>query len=219
VLKSVERNTMNCFNCNFEESCNGCIIKPQIEALGDFFARSNLIIEWHSTLIEEEYNPGSNCLLSHSEGEQEEEQQMTLGDCFTLFTKEENLDVLDGIHCSECREVQPSTKKIEIYRPPPVMVVQLKRFKEKDGAFVKIQNQVDFDLHSFSIAPFLADQGLAESLNISEHYDLYAMINHYGSLTYGHYVSVVKCRQDKGRWYQYDDNKAYLLGEDQVQEK
>lgn len=60
VLKAVERNTMNCFNCPFEDNCNGCIISPGDAVMEDFFARGNIIIEWHSSLIEEDYNSGSN---------------------------------------------------------------------------------------------------------------------------------------------------------------
>ena len=72
VLKAVQRNTMNCYNCSFEENCSGCIVPPGEEALVDFFARSNLIIEWHSSLIEEDYNPSSNFVIEHKEKEIEE---------------------------------------------------------------------------------------------------------------------------------------------------
>jgi len=41
------------------------------------------------------------------------------------------------------------------------------------------------------------------------------MINHYGNLSFGHYISVVKNFND-GKWYKYDDSTRSLIPEDQI---
>ena len=49
-------------------------------------------------------------------------------------------------------------------------------------------------------------------------YDLYAIINHYGTLHFGHYVSLVKNQQDS-KWYKYDDSARTPISEDSIQKE
>lgn len=42
------------------------------------------------------------------------------------------------------------------------------------------------------------------------------MINHYGNLSFGHYISVVKNYSD-GKWYKYDDSARIPIPEEQLQ--
>jgi hypothetical protein len=36
--------------------CSGCILSPGNEKIEDFFKKMHIAIEWHSILIEEDYN-------------------------------------------------------------------------------------------------------------------------------------------------------------------
>jgi ubiquitin C-terminal hydrolase len=49
-------------------------------------------------------------------------------------------------------------------------------------------------------------------------YDLYGIINHYGSLSFGHYISTIK-NFDENQWYQYDDSHRTQISEDQIQKE
>ena len=40
---------------------------------------------------------------------------------------------------------------------------------------------------------------------VSSQYDLHGIVNHYGTLGYGHYASFVKNYYDQ-TWYKYDDD-------------
>jgi len=51
-----------------------------------------------------------------------------------------------------------------------------------------------------------------KSLGSEPNYDLYGIINHYGSLTGGHYMSVVKNVQTN-EWFQYNDQKRSAVSE------
>ena len=53
------------------------------------------------------------------------------------------------------------------------------------------------------------------SQDVSCSYDLCAIVNHFGSLTYGHYVSVVKNPYDN-QWYKYDDQFRIPISENQI---
>lgn len=54
------------------------------------------------------------------------------------------------------------------------------------------------------IFPYIHNMELAAKLDISSKYDLTGFIIHTGTLTMGHYVSIVKNPFD-GKWYLYDD--------------
>ena len=43
-------------------------------------------------------------------------------------------------------------------------------------------------------------------------YDLYAVCNHYGSVSSGHYTATAKSRHT-GQWYFYDDDKVAFIPE------
>jgi hypothetical protein len=53
-------------------------------------------------------------------------------------------------------------------------------------------------------------------MGVDQRYDLYAMINHYGSLSFGHYISIVKSYSDN-KWYMYDDSTRTEIAEDKIQ--
>jgi hypothetical protein len=74
---------------------------------------------------------------------------------------------------------------------------------------------VEFPLYNLDLSTFVADQGHLESLGLDLHYDLYGVINHFGSLSYGHYTSTVK-NAAENRWYQYDDSHRTPISEDQI---
>ena len=46
-------------------------------------------------------------------------------------------------------------------------------------------------------------------------YDLHGMVNHYGTLGFGHYVSYTKNHNDS-KWYRYDDLYREEVTEDQL---
>lgn len=77
----------------------------------------------------------------------------------------------------------------------------------------KLQNLVDFPIRNFNASAFCTDtKFLKETFEIEPIYDLHGIVNHYGTLGFGHYVSFVKNQFD-GKWYKYDD-----LGREEVTE-
>jgi ubiquitin C-terminal hydrolase len=52
--------------------------------------------------------------------------------------------------------------------------------------------------------PYLADAKFLDQQEVSTQYDLFGIIYHFGSLSYGHYLSVVKNPFSK-KWFKYDD--------------
>jgi hypothetical protein len=56
VLKLVDRQGYSCSQCNWMQMCSGCLLPPTDDFIEDFFKKIHLAIEWHSSLIEEDYN-------------------------------------------------------------------------------------------------------------------------------------------------------------------
>jgi ubiquitin C-terminal hydrolase len=49
-------------------------------------------------------------------------------DCLRLFSKEERLTDNNKVFCRHCKAHRDSTKKLEIWKVPPIVLVHLKRY-------------------------------------------------------------------------------------------
>ena len=56
------------------------------------------------------------------EDDESRHKRLTLHSCLAAFTKEEQLDEM---YCSRCREHQAGTKRMDLWRLPPVLVIQV----------------------------------------------------------------------------------------------
>jgi ubiquitin C-terminal hydrolase len=59
---------------------------------------------------------------------------------------------------------------------------------------------VEFPLYNLDLSSFVSGQIPTGGEGIDLHYDLYGIVNHYGSLHFGHYTSIVKNFQEN-KWY------------------
>ncbi|CAH0490887.1 unnamed protein product [Peronospora farinosa] len=73
--------------------------------------------------------------------------------CLDAFTSEEKIS--EG-YCSSCRRHQEMTKKLEIWRLPPVMVVHLKRFQYTQTYRRKLGSLVEFPIHDLDLSTCVA---------------------------------------------------------------
>lgn len=86
-----------------------------------------------------------------------------------------------------------------------------------------MQNLVDFPVRNLDLTNFscfgASTEGQAfmrEQLRVDQAvYDLHGMVNHYGTLGFGHYVSYTKNHIDK-KWYRYDDLYREEVSEDSL---
>ncbi|KAM9294175.1 ubiquitin carboxyl-terminal hydrolase 21 [Gastrophryne carolinensis] len=134
--------------------------------------------------------------------------KVSLYDCFTLFTKEEELNSENAPICDRCRQRTKSTKKLSIQRFPRILVLHLNRFSTTRFSIKKCSVSVDFPVHRLSLKEFASEK--AES----PVYNLYALCNHSGSVHYGHYTA--SCKDPSG-WYAYNDSRVTPISESQLQ--
>ncbi|XP_061526827.1 ubiquitin carboxyl-terminal hydrolase 8 [Phycodurus eques] len=126
----------------------------------------------------------------------------SLQDCLRLFSKEERLTENNKVFCRHCRAHRDSTKKLEIWTVPPILLVHLKRFSYEGRWKQKLQTSVDFPLDALDLTQYVI--GPKQNLN---RYDLFGVSNHYGGLDGGHYTAYCK-NSLKQRWYKFDDHEV-----------
>uniref|UniRef100_A0A7N6AHV3 Ubiquitin carboxyl-terminal hydrolase 8 n=1 Tax=Anabas testudineus TaxID=64144 RepID=A0A7N6AHV3_ANATE len=126
----------------------------------------------------------------------------SLQDCLRLFSKEERLTDNNKVFCRHCKANRDSTKKLEIWKVPPIVLVHLKRFSYEGRWKQKLQTSVDFPLDNLDLSQYVI--GPKQNL---KRYSLYGVSNHYGGLDGGHYTAYCK-NAPKQRWYKFDDHEV-----------
>lgn len=126
----------------------------------------------------------------------------SLQDCLRLFSKEEKLTDNNKVFCRHCKAHRDSTKKLEVWKVPPILLVHLKRFSYEGRWKQKLQTSVDFPLDSLDLAQYV----IGPKQNLKK-YSLYGVSNHYGGLDGGHYTAYCK-NVHKQRWYKFDDHEV-----------
>ncbi|XP_071384948.1 ubiquitin carboxyl-terminal hydrolase 8 isoform X2 [Centroberyx affinis] len=126
----------------------------------------------------------------------------SLQDCLKLFSKEERLTDNNKVFCRHCKAHRDSTKKLEIWKVPPILLVHLKRFSYEGRWKQKLQTCVDFPLDSLDLSQYVI--GPRQSL---KRYSLFGVSNHYGGLDGGHYTAYCK-NSVKQRWFKFDDHEV-----------
>ncbi|KAK3579493.1 hypothetical protein CHS0354_028312 [Potamilus streckersoni] len=179
-----------------------------------------LVVEW-STVVKmrvvrydddpvEEHSTVHKVRLS-----QQQPTDISLDECFKLFTREEKLTGEDAWLCPHCGQQQQGTiKKFGLWSLPDVLVIHLKRFRQSGVRRTKLNNLIKFPLSALDMGKYVistenqleTDSDLETSLTGDQYvYDLYGICNHYGNMNGGHYTAFCKNPVD-GCWYQYDDH-------------
>ena len=106
---------------------------------------------------------------------------------FFKFTEPETLSTQEAWICPTCKEPRTASKELTIWRPPQILVIQLKRFSYSTYSREKIDKFVSFPIKGLDISKFCTDSKLLDQTQPI--YDLYAVIDHFGGLYGGHYTA------------------------------
>jgi ubiquitin C-terminal hydrolase len=149
----------------------------------------------------------STASISSSSSSAEEQQPPTLERCIELFCEAEQLEGENSWHCPRCAKAVPATKKLDLWKMPPVLIIHLKRFDSGSGsgtsnlrgARSKLNDMLAFPLEGLDLTRFVRSPQREPP-----DYDLFAVANHHGSLWGGHYTAYCRNRVTNG-WSQFDD--------------
>uniref|UniRef100_A0A182SEL0 ubiquitinyl hydrolase 1 n=1 Tax=Anopheles maculatus TaxID=74869 RepID=A0A182SEL0_9DIPT len=122
-------------------------------------ARSiQIAIDWDPTALHLRYQSTRERLWTVHESvsvcRKQQTEPVDLDHCLRAFTSEEKLE--QWYHCSHCKQKKPATKKLQIWKLPPILIVHLKRFNYVNGKWVKSQKVVNFPYEDFDPTPYLA---------------------------------------------------------------
>ena len=206
LLKVIDKTTKACEYCPWYRICTGCILDPNYKEYISIPKNCYLIVEWCRRVkfkrIKEE-NP--LLFLNHSSlnNKKDEEQNDTfkktsIYDCLDLFTEKE---IVENIYCENCASKTDFYKILKIERIPKYLIISLKRFKYTIMYKEKINSPIKFPLNIINLNKYL----LENSNESSKIYNLFAVVNHTGTLSIGHYNSIIKLDDT---WINFNDSKV-----------
>ena len=143
-------------------------------------------------------------------------KDINLYDCLNLFNSEEILDGDNEWYCNICKEHVDAVKKMDIYKSPYYLIIQLKRFKQdnEESSIFNIFNSsknttfIDFPTTNLDLSNYILSEN-----NKGSKYDLIGVINHYGGESFGHYTAYCLNRK---KWIEYNDESLSLINENKV---
>jgi ubiquitin C-terminal hydrolase len=129
------------------------------------------------------------------------EEGIKLSHCLNLFREGEKLTGDNSWYCSTCKKDVEALKKLEIWKLPDVLILHLKRFQVNarlGGLLEKVETPVDCPLE-IDMKEFVE---LAKYEKVDTEYELVGVIDHKGTINYGHYIASAKVDDV---WYNFDD--------------
>lgn len=138
------------------------------------------------------------------------QESVSLYRCLDAFLKEEPLGPDDMWYCPGCKTHRQASKKLDLWRLPEILVIHLKRFSYSRFMKNKLETYVDFPVDNLDLSTYITHKNGM----VSNHYMLYAVSNHYGSMGGGHYTAFVHHGGDQ--WYDFDDSRVSPIPEDKI---
>ena len=212
VLKMISKKTKSCVFCPWFKFCSGCIVDPHNMNYISVTHDVVIVTEWCRELYFKEIHFENRMLiLNHSSvsslslnnyNYESKNNKISLLECFKLFTEKEEIK---DIFCEKCNEKTTFKKSFEIERFPKYLVLALKRFKYTKIYKQKIDTLITFPTNELDLQSFSCKFQSYHPL-----FDLYAVVNHSGTLSGGHYSTILK---HNNNWFKYDD--SYVVENDE----
>jgi len=130
----------------------------------------------------------------------------TLIDCFDLYSEGETIEGENAWYNDKTKEKVNIQKKISFWSFPNILVIDLKRFNERNQ---KNQILVDFPIEELDLSKYVI--GYKKN---SYKYELFGVCNHGGGVSGGHYTSFVK--NANGKWYHFNDTSVTIVEHDKT---
>ena len=123
----------------------------------------------------------------------------------TNFSEPVKLDNYNSYYCEKCRNQHNNSKKFEIWNPPNVLIVCLKRFGFANRG-MKISSFVDFPVDTLDLTNYVQQTKVLTGRDKQVHYELSSVCCHHGNnLNYGHYTAYAKV---EGVWTHFNDSSV-----------
>ena len=185
---------------NNENNNNNIEEKKENKIINKEFGKENKI----NININENHLKSDNSYNINKESTNQINKNITLNDLFEILGEEELLDENNLWFCENCKKKQKAVKKLEIYKTPKILIIQIKRFNR----IRKLDTKVTFPIENLDINKYI----ISEDKNKNIKYDLFAVANHYGSLNFGHYTAICK-NSFNNKWYEFNDSYVSAIND------
>ena len=205
----------NCYLPYTEEKTLGEIISniPGIVDNSEYFNRESIDCKKNVFELESVWNINperrgllEGCFQKCREDESLKEKipklKPTLYECLDQFVKPEKLEEKNEWYCSKCKKHIRATKQMQIFKSPPILIIHLKRFKT--GAHGISGSKINTNIHCPTEGLDLSSYILSETQECKI-YDLYAVVQHEGSMGFGHYIAYAKSGSSQ-HWTCFEDS-------------
>nr|XP_030859280.2 ubiquitin carboxyl-terminal hydrolase 6 [Gorilla gorilla gorilla] len=163
TLRVVQKDGNSCAWCPQYRFCRGCKIDCGEDRA--FIGNAYIAVDWHPTALHLRYQTSQERVVDkHESVEQSRRAQaepINLDSCLRAFTTEEELGESEMYYCSKCKTHCLATKKLDLWRLPPFLIIHLKRFQFVNDQWIKSQKIVKFPRESFDPSAFLVPRDLA----------------------------------------------------------
>ncbi|KAF4012049.1 hypothetical protein G4228_004148 [Cervus hanglu yarkandensis] len=157
TLRVVQKDGNSCAWCPWYRFCRGCKIDCGEDRA--FIGNACIAVDWDPTALHLRYQTSQERVVDeHESVEQSRRAQaepINLDSCLRAFTSEEELGENEMYYCSKCKTHCLATKKLDLWRLPPILIIHLKRFQFVNGRWIKSQKIVKFPRESFDPSAFL----------------------------------------------------------------
>lgn len=162
TLRVVGKDGNSCAWCPWYRFCRGCTIECTEDRAS--VGNAYIAVDWDPTALHLRYQTSQERIVEeHCSVEQSRRAQaepISLDSCLKAFTSEEELGEDELYYCSKCKTHRLATKKLDLWRLPPILIVHLKRFQFVNGRWIKSQKIVKFPRERFDPSAFLAPRDL-----------------------------------------------------------
>ena len=138
---------------------------------------------------------GNNIIINNIILPNNNNNSVTIYDCFNYFQKEEIFQGDNAMWCNDCNGLIPCKNNTIIYTGPNILIIILNR-----GVGIQFKVKLEF-YESINL-----DNYIAKKDRINMIYDLYGVVTHLGeSGASGHFVAACKSPCKDNRWYRFND--------------
>ncbi|RHY30020.1 hypothetical protein DYB32_004728 [Aphanomyces invadans] len=170
---------------NLSSDMGTCIPHSATDGLMSYFMPPQmLVVDWQTAEFVDSHE-GMRMMLT-----EQPRPKVTLEMCLENFMTQE--DIVDGLWTCESCHAADGSRQMDLWKSPDVLMLHLKRFHYSMVQHHKVQELVHFPLEGLQLRPFTGAAPVDDAN--CDVYDLYAVANHTGGLSEGHYTAY--CRYD-----------------------
>nr|XP_057935849.1 ubiquitin carboxyl-terminal hydrolase 32 isoform X2 [Doryrhamphus excisus] len=165
TLRVVDKDGTSCALCPWYRFCRGCTVACTEDRAS--IGNAYISVDWDPTALHLRYQTSQErIVVEHCSVELSRRSQaepISLESCLKAFTSEEELGEDELYYCSKCKTHRLATKKLDLWRLPPILIVHLKRFHFVNGRWIKSQKIVKFPREEFDPSTFLVPRDFDQS--------------------------------------------------------